>query len=170
MGFDKALLKLDGEFVVLKTIRQLKELFSAILLVTNNKSKFPEDFSHIEIVEDYYPGRGPLGGLVTALESVKTDHLFLLACDIPNCNLALISEMAKSIKDNDIVSCKIGDRIETLFSFYHSSCLEVMRLQLQTNDWQIKKEFKQFSVKEVNLEKTILLGNVNVPEDLVLWH
>lgn len=169
MGFDKALLEVDGEFVLLKTIRQLKKLFATVLLVTNNRSKFPLSFSTIDIVEDHYPGKGPLGGLVTALESIRTERLFLFACDIPKCNLELICEMIKSIATNDIVVCKVDNRLETLFAFYHSSCLPIFRQQLQTNDWRIRKEFGRFSVKEVILERPISLGNVNLPEDLVLW-
>lgn len=169
MGFDKALLQVDGEFVLLKTIRKLEELFPAILLVTDNSNKFPKDFSTIDMVEDHYPEKGPLGGLVTALESIKTERLFLLACDIPNCKLDIICEMSKLIEANNVVVCKLEDRLETLFAFYHISCLGIMRQQLQTNDWRIKKEFDRFSVKVVNLESPISLGNVNLPEDLVLW-
>ncbi|OJG27442.1 hypothetical protein RU98_GL002531 [Enterococcus caccae] len=169
MGFDKSLLQVDGEFVLLKTVKQLRKLFSELLLITNKRSKFPAPFSQVEILEDHYPEKGPLGGLVTALEMSKTEYVFLLACDIPNLPIDLIQEMAKFIGTHDVVICKKNHRFEPLFAFYHRSCLPILQQQLQTNDWRIRKEFARFSVKTVELDATSALENVNAPKELTLW-
>ncbi|MGX7272912.1 molybdenum cofactor guanylyltransferase [Enterococcus haemoperoxidus] len=167
MGFDKSLLRIDGEFVLLKRVKQLKGVFPEVLLVTDKRSKFPASFSQVEIKEDRYSEKGPLGGLVTALETVKTEYLFLLACDIPNVNIALIQKMAESIAAYDVVICSQNDRLEPLFGFYRHSCLAVLQQQLQTNDWRIRKEFNRFLVKVV--ESSLALNNVNLPKELPLW-
>ncbi|WP_375179552.1 molybdenum cofactor guanylyltransferase [Enterococcus rotai] len=170
MGFDKSLLQLDGEFMLLRTVKQLKKIFPESLLVTNKRSKFPPAFSHVAILEDHYPDKGPLGGLVTALENIKTNYLFLLACDIPNLNIDLIRKMAKSMESYDIVICKQENRLEPLFAFYHVTCLAILKQQLQTNDWRIRKEFEHFLVKVVTLESSFGLENVNSPKELMLWN
>ncbi|WP_430607580.1 molybdenum cofactor guanylyltransferase [Enterococcus sp. AZ170] len=170
MGFDKALLQLDGEFMLLKTIKQLKKIFSHTMFVTDRRAKFPAIFSQVYMLEDQYPEKGPLGGLVTALENIETDHLFLLACDIPNLHSELIWKMAKDIQAYDIVICKQDYRFEPLYAFYHRSCQPIFQQQLKTNDWRIRKEFRQFSVKVMTLESSFELKNVNTPKELILWN
>ncbi|EOI02675.1 hypothetical protein UAY_00922 [Enterococcus moraviensis ATCC BAA-383] len=169
MGFDKSLLQIDGEFMLLRTIKQLKKIFPESLLVTNKRNKFPQIFSQIEIVEDHYPEKGPLGGLVTALENCETEFLFVVACDIPNLNIDLIRRMATFIASYDVVICVQDNRLEPLFTFYHRSCLPILKQQLTTNDWRIKKQFDRFLVKEILLDSSVRLKNVNSPKELPLW-
>ncbi|MGX7264264.1 molybdenum cofactor guanylyltransferase [Enterococcus crotali] len=170
MGFDKSLLQVDGEYMLLRSVAQLKRIFSNVLLVTNKQSKFPAIFSQVEILEDHYSEKGPLGGLVTALETVKTQHLFLLACDIPNLNSTLIQRMANYCEAYDVVICEQDKRLEPLFAFYRTTCLPVLQPQLVTNDWRIRKEFDQLLVKVVALDSSFILKNVNTPMELVWWN
>lgn len=169
MGFDKSLLQIDGEFMLLRTVKQLKKIFTEIVLVADKKGKFPVVFSQVEILEDHYFEKGPLGGLVTALEQIETEYLFLLACDIPDLNIDLIRKMAESIAAHDIVIYEQNDRLEPLFAFYRRSCLHVFKQQLQTNDRRIRKEFDRFLVKVIPLESCVSLKNVNSPKELALW-
>ncbi|ALS03232.1 hypothetical protein ATZ33_00920 [Enterococcus silesiacus] len=169
MGFDKSLLQVDGEYMLLRSVAQLKKVFSKVLLVTDKQSKFPAIFSQVRILEDRYPEKGPLGGLVTALEYVETRHIFLLACDIPNLNNTLIQRMAKYSEAYDVVICEQDKRLEPLFAFYRTSCLPVLQPQLATNDWRIRKKFDRLAVKVVALDSSFTLKNVNTPMELSLW-
>ena len=67
MGFDKALLKIQGQYVILQTAEKLMELFEEVILVTNDSQKFPTAFRKCTIIQDMYLGKGPLGGIVTAM-------------------------------------------------------------------------------------------------------
>lgn len=169
MGFDKALLQMDGEYVLLRTTKQLKKLFSEVILGTNDREKFPAAFSEELFLEDVYREQGPLGGLVTALESSKTEVLFLMACDIPAVASDLIQKMFFYTKKYEVVICRQNNTLEPLFAFYHRSCLPVFKQQLTTKDWRIRKEFKHFSVKVIELEECVPLRNVNTPKELPLW-
>jgi molybdopterin-guanine dinucleotide biosynthesis protein A len=169
MGFDKALLQVNGEYVLLKMVQQLEQLFPKVLLVTNDRQKFPPVFQQAAIIEDHYSEKGPLGGLVTALEQLETSHLFLMACDIPQFSVPLIEEMALYIYTHEVVICQQESRLEPLFAFYHRSCLPIFLKQLATDDWRIRKEFAQFSVKKIPLKDSYGLNNVNTPEELVFW-
>lgn len=40
MGFDKALLKIQGQYVILQTAEKLMELFEEVILVTNDSQNF----------------------------------------------------------------------------------------------------------------------------------
>jgi molybdopterin-guanine dinucleotide biosynthesis protein A len=170
MGFDKSLLQVEGEFVLLRTVKQLQKLFPKILLVTDQRTKFPSVFSQVDIIEDHYVEKGPLGGLVTGLEEIETEYLFLLACDIPNVTVDLIRDLAYHLPDYQTILCKQNGRLEPLFAFYHRSCLPIFQQQLQTRNWQITKEFHRFSKKIISLEQSTTLDNVNTPKELIFWN
>lgn len=170
MGFDKSLLEIKGEFALLKTYKEINNFFQNVILVTNKKDKFPEDFSNIKIIEDSYVGRGPLGALVTALESVETKYIFLLACDIPNINSYLIQEMGQYMNTHEIIICKEKEKMEPLFAFYSNSCLPIFKEQLKGDNWRIRKEFDKFSVKVIELKEEEKINNINRPEDLIKWN
>lgn len=170
MGFDKALLQIEGEYVLPKTVKHLEALFQKVLLITNDREKFPSLFLEHQIKEDAYLEKGPLGGLVTALENLETDYLFLIACDIPVIKDELVYKMAQYTKNYEVVICKQENRLEPLFAFYSASCLPIFQKQLSTNDWRIRKNFHQFLVKEIVLDGSYELRNVNTPEELALWN
>lgn len=170
MGFDKSLLKFDGEFALLKTMNKLEEFFSEVIFITNERTKFPKEFSSVKLVEDFYKEKGPLGGLVTALEISKTDNIFLIACDIPKINDDLILEMAKYINKYQIVICEQKGQLEPLFAFYNKSCLPIFKEQLNINDLKLRRNFDKFSLKKITLDSESTLDNVNKPNQLNLWN
>ncbi|MGG5341278.1 molybdenum cofactor guanylyltransferase [Enterococcus sp. AZ192] len=170
MGFDKSLLKVNGEFVLLRTVKQLQKTFPKVLLVANQRTKFPAVFSQVAIIEDHYHEKGPLGGLATGLEEIETEYLFLVACDIPNLTVDLIRIMTEHLSTYQIVLCQQNGRLEPLFAFYHRSCLSVFQQQLTSKNWRIAKEFDRFSVKIITLETSTTINNVNTPKELVFWN
>ena len=141
MGFDKALLKIQGQYVILQTAEKLMELFEEVILVTNDSQKFPKAFRKCTIIQDMYLGKGPLGGIVTAMNYTQKAEVFVIAC-----------------------------RQEPLFGFYRCSCLPTFQKQLAQNNYQIRQEFEHLSVKTVQLSKENQLKNVNRKEELSQWY
>ena len=65
LGFNKALLKINGERLIDRTVKIFRNLFPEVILITNE----PMDFLDLDvkIAADIVPGRGPLGGIFTGL-------------------------------------------------------------------------------------------------------
>lgn len=167
MGFDKTLLCLNDEYVLITLAKKLANIFTNIMFVTNHVDKFPQKFDQFLIIEDEYPQTGPLGGLVTALEYVTTNRVFLIACDMPNVSLQLISEM--SLFESEVVICEQDSRLHPLFAFYHKRCISVLEQQLATGDLRMVKTFNQFSVEIIKVNQPLHFININKPEQLDLW-
>src|SRR3990167_6096420 len=91
MGRDKAFLKIGALTAVEFQLQRLRPLFEEIILSTNT----PEKFTTLDIpaISDMIPHRGPLGGIYTALSSVKNPYLFAIACDMPCVSPVLIQYM-----------------------------------------------------------------------------
>ncbi|HLQ40414.1 MAG TPA: molybdenum cofactor guanylyltransferase [Tetragenococcus sp.] len=168
MGFDKALLKIDHQYVVQKTCQNLQKIFAEILLVTDRKDKFPDQIQRqYSIVEDEFYQKGPLGGLVTALHHIKTPYLFLIACDIPNVSLTDIHQLYEQIQDRQVVLFA-DNYLETLFAFYHQSCLPILEKQLEKGELKIRTAFSKLDVKQVKTPH-LILKNINEPNELNEW-
>ena len=157
MGFDKALLKIQGQYVILQTAEKLMELFEEVILVTNDSQKFPKAFRKCTIIQDMYLGKGPLGGIVTAMNYTQKAEVFVIACDIPTFSPKLVYQLASKRGQNQVTIFDFEGRQEPLFGFYRCSCLPTFQKQLAQNNYQIRQEFERLSVKRCNYQKRINL-------------
>lgn len=122
MGFDKQFLKTNEEFLIKKNTEKLLKIFEKVTIISNDLKledlKFSSDIS---IYPDIIKGYGPLGGIYTALERVKTDYIYVLACDMPNINKEYIRYIVK-INNKNIdklgVVTEFGDWIEPFNGLY----------------------------------------------------
>lgn len=86
-GRDKALVRF-GETPLLLQIVKLAQTCTADVTVVAGGQKYGELGGELKIVEDRWPGEGPLGGIITALEHTAatgpmTPWNLILSCDMP---------------------------------------------------------------------------------------
>ena len=84
-GRDKALVEVDGKLMLARMIELLRGAAKEGKVVAV-RGKY-EAFG-VEIVEDRWPGEGPLGGIITALEATakspaKCEWNLIVSCDMP---------------------------------------------------------------------------------------
>lgn len=120
MGFDKQLITIEGVNITKYIIRVLKSIFENIIVVTNKPSLYED--KDIIIIEDFYKGYGPLGGIHAGLMKSQSIYNYFVACDMPHINIKYIEYMMKRIiEDNyetDAVITKFGEWIEPFNAFY----------------------------------------------------
>src|SRR5580692_1692239 len=64
-GQDKARVRLGGEMMLTRTCRLVREVSRSVSVVADRGSRYAD--SNVWVVEDLWPGEGPLGGILTAL-------------------------------------------------------------------------------------------------------
>jgi molybdenum cofactor guanylyltransferase len=79
MGADKALLEVAGKTLLQRTLELARAVAEDVRIV-GAREKFGQ---FAPVVEDKYPGRGPLGGIHAALASTGSDFNLILAVDLP---------------------------------------------------------------------------------------
>lgn len=173
MGFDKAFLMDEEQYLILQTVRKLQLLFEEVVLVSNTKAKFEgrTDFKEIPVLEDLYVEKGPLGGISTALRQVQTEYIFAMACDMPIPDVNLIRRMYRELGEEQVLVCRNQERLEPLFAFYHTSCLPVFQRQIAEGELKPRSAFSSLKVKVYDLshEETKNIVNLNTPEDVQKW-
>ncbi|OEF99183.1 molybdenum cofactor guanylyltransferase [Vulcanibacillus modesticaldus] len=172
MGTNKALLEINGRKVIEMVKDRLAEVFSEIILVTNNMEEY--DFLGLPMVEDKIKGRGPLAGIHAGLSTSSFDINLIVACDMPFISPELAVYLIGQIEEYDVVTPKITGEIHPLFSVYNKSTLPIIEKHLLKDKLKIKELLKQLNVRVVteeeikyflddNLEN--LVFNMNSPMD-----
>jgi len=127
MGSDKASVVLAGKSLLGHVLAQLKPLFADILISVREQRL---DIAYPQIV-DGSKQRGPMVGINAALEAVKTDWVFVIACDMPFVFTGLIQHLAGLRSQHDAVLPFAFDRPQPLFGFYHKTCLPLMEARMK---------------------------------------
>lgn len=171
MKVNKAFVTIDNQPMIELVIKKLQPLFTEIIVVTNK----PEDYSGLGVktATDLVVGQGPLGGIQAGLIAATNQHSFVMACDMPFVEPALISYLVGESHDYDVVVPQIGDYFEPLHAVYSKNCLETIAACLDRGVHKVYAFYDQVNVKYVGLEtlKNLVepnkvFFNVNTPEDL----
>jgi molybdenum cofactor guanylyltransferase len=152
-GTDKVVASFKGKNLVDHVVDVITPLFDEVILIGNRR---PELHPH-RVVEDIYPGCGPLGGIYTALTVAGTPRSFVFAADMPNLNRDLINYMISESRDHDVVIPVWSKGREPLHAIYHQRVLPVVK------DLLDRKELKIFNLLE-------RVDTFRVPEETILTY
>lgn len=169
MGRDKALIELGGMTLLERTARQAAGVFEQVWISgTADLARlgFP-------VIPDREPGLGPIGGIITGLESIETPWLFALPCDSPFLSGAFLRGLAALTADCEVVIPRRNQFYEPLHALYARACLPALRELVAQGERQIIKLYPMVRVKEVGEDllnqwdpEGLAFFNVNTPEDL----
>src|SRR6202011_1513726 len=86
-GRDKALVRFGAIPLLLRIVKLAQGCTSEVAVVADAQ-KYADLDGNLEIIEDRWPGEGPLGGIITGLQrSAATNHPaewnLILSCDMP---------------------------------------------------------------------------------------
>ncbi|HNR29743.1 MAG TPA: molybdenum cofactor guanylyltransferase [Candidatus Hydrogenedentes bacterium] len=164
MGVDKRLLLLDGEPMIQHIHRQVAPHFDELLIAGGADGQLA--FLNARVVPDEVPGQGPLQGIASALAVSRHDLNFVIACDIPLVNLALLGALLREANDCDCAVPVTPDgRCEPLFAVYRKSALPAMRRALQAGERRVVAAFQYCRVKTVPLASPDEIKNINTLDD-----
>ncbi len=173
MGAEKAALMIGGEPLLRRVVRRLRAALPDVLVVG------PESLQSLvpdaRVVPDADPGRGPLGGIVTAFDVLAGPRVFAVACDMPFVEPALVRELLRIADESpeaDVVALRTARGVEPLHAVYRSSCLPPMRAQLAAGEGALHLLLRQLRVREVPRESVARFDyaglssfNANTPEE-----
>ncbi len=171
MGANKALLPFAGQRIIDGLIGKLRALFPEVLVVTND----PAPYRDLEVptIPDRVPGKGPVGGIYTALHWSSFSHTFCIACDMPLANPALITYLCEQSAGYDAVVPRTGDGYQPLHAVYGKGCLPHLEAMLRAGQLKVDALFSAVRLRIVEAQEIRRLDpdltsflNVNTPEEM----
>jgi molybdopterin-guanine dinucleotide biosynthesis protein A len=135
MGTEKAALRIGGETLLARIIRRLRLALSEAYII--GPSHLTALAPGTSVFPDEFAGLGPLGGLSTALARAPGRHIFLVGCDMPFVEPALVGAMARYASrhpEADVVALRTARGIEPLHAVYARTCAPLVRKQIAAAD------------------------------------
>lgn len=171
-GGPKADEPVGGVSMVRRAVVSLSEVVDQVVVVS---SRAVAD-APVEILPDATPGTGPLGGLQTALDTAEErglDGAFLLACDLPLVDVALLGRLLGALGEDDIAVApqRLGGGIEPLCAIYRVDARAAVLERLRSDDRSLHALFRDLGgvalgPAELDARAGEAFLNVNTPADL----
>jgi molybdopterin-guanine dinucleotide biosynthesis protein A len=173
MGEDKRYLVVGEQTLLERGLAVLRSIFQKVLVVIAQDS-LPLGVDG-GVVRDLVPDCGSLGGLYTGLMEATTPSIFVVACDMPFLDQAVIAQFTSRRGTADIVMAKLGARLHPMHALYGKRCLPVVEQMIQARQLKIQEMVSQASIRVHYVTEADLLTidpsgrsfqNVNTPADL----
>ncbi len=121
------------------------------------------------VLPDRYPGEGPLGGILGALElfADQATDLLIVACDLANlssADLTALIDVARLRPDADVIVAS-GGRVEPTCALWRSATVDRIRASFDAGERAVHRVLDDLCTVEVSLPPTSL-RNINTPGDL----
>ncbi|SDC77919.1 molybdopterin-guanine dinucleotide biosynthesis protein A [Paenibacillus sp. UNCCL117] len=142
-GSSADLLPLASETVLERQIGEMSKLCGEMIIVTGEPRLYLEHVPRsVRIITDFYPNRGPLGGLHAALALSKYAYLWVTGSAMPfvSAELArLLLEHAQLFQDEAVLP-EVKETPFPLHGIYSQSCLEKLDPLMEGNTAVLKWE------------------------------
>ncbi len=146
-GVEKALLDLQGRPFLDYLLETLSCFFSKISISTNSPKLYNR--YGLSIIEDEFPDKGPMAGILAALENIDSDFLFFVPCDTPLLQKGLIQCILERIDKlkNGLVIEDQNRRLHPLLGVYGKSLAPLIRKRILDHRLKLQE-----LVAEANLQ------------------
>lgn len=170
MGTDKALLRFGDENLLQIALRKATAMCPAPVIV-GDRGRYG---AYGTVIEDRFPGCGPLGGIHAALAATQSDLNVILSVDTPLMTSEfLVWLVGRAREGSDLaVVPQSGDRSQPLSAVYRRAALPVIEHALRLGDFKVDRIFSQIPTRFV-LESELrsagfgpeMFCNLNTPDE-----
>lgn len=163
MGTDKALLKYNGKTFVQILHDNLKELFTDVIISSNNPKVKIND---AKTISDKIKDIGPIGGIYSCLTVSNTNKNFIVSVDTPFVSPSLTSTIISLSEGYDISVVKHKNKVNPIIGIYSKSVLPIVEQEIKANNYKMMMflEKTKHQILDVNNYKNDL-KNINTIDD-----
>jgi molybdenum cofactor guanylyltransferase len=170
MGTNKALLKINEKTNIERIRDRLTPHFDDIILVTNNSEDYR--FLGIKMINDQFPGMGPLAGVHAGLKASDYETNVIAACDMPFISGDLAEALAARLGDYDAVIPVINGKQHPLFAIFQKRIVPIVEKSILDEKLRMKHLLNHLNVLYVT-EKDLpgfsdlehIFFNMNDPDE-----
>jgi len=132
MGRDKAQIEFRGKTLLDRAIANLTPLFADIVLSVRHSVPVDVPQANVMQIIDVGEGRGPMMGLVAALEYTRTEWVFAIGVDMPFVVPEVVQHMSEQRIGHDAVLAEIDGHLQPMPAYYAKDvCLPAMQANIE---------------------------------------
>ena len=171
MGTDKALIEINGQPLIERALHAVGQVTARQMILSNN----PERFSYpgVPVYPDLIPGKGPLGGIYTALTHALTPHILVVAVDMPHLVPALLAHLLSLRAGFDVVAPTLEGYPQGTLAVYGKGCLPFIKRDLRADRLKLIGFYGDVKVRYVPEDELLpydpdlrSFTNINTPDEL----
>jgi molybdopterin-guanine dinucleotide biosynthesis protein A len=171
MGADKAFVMLEGRTLLARALELARAVTDNVSIV-GDRAKFT---AFAQVVEDVFPGCGPLGGIHAALRASSAEPNLMVAVDVPFASPALLQYLIERARSSSAVVtvARTDEGWQPLCAVYRREFAGAAENALQQGRYKIDALFGAMQVEaisEVELNaagfSSKMFRNLNTREEL----
>jgi molybdenum cofactor guanylyltransferase len=171
MGTDKVFVQFNGR-TLLEGALDLARLVSADVRIVGDPAKFA---ALAPVVEDAFPGCGPLGGIHAALRASSSSLNFMLAVDMPFVSINFLHYLIERAQNSSAIVTvpHSGKGFQPLCAVYRRAFADAAENALKQGRYKIDALFASESTQVITEDELKEKGfppeifrNLNTPEEL----
>jgi molybdopterin-guanine dinucleotide biosynthesis protein A len=168
-GRDKGLLELRGRPLAAYALDAVKPVAGTVL-ISANRNLGSYSALGCPVISDRTGGfRGPLAGLLSAMESTATADLLVVPCDCPLLDAAVLRRILQALADQavDVAVAYDGQRLQPVVMALRTDLSDSVEAFLESGERQLKLWLQRQRWVAVDCgDRAEAFENVNTPEDL----
>jgi molybdopterin-guanine dinucleotide biosynthesis protein A len=170
MGTFKAFVRLKGKPLIDYALDALQEITPNVILSTGVKLFH---YKNLPVVEDVYPGCGPVAGIYSALRFSETDLNLVLSCDMPFVTAHVLNFIVEKATEHDgEVTLPVDNEgyLQTLCAVYRKSTIPYFEQAFSRRELKLRTVIEKTNFKALQLKTDFknyhpdIFLNVNTPE------
>lgn len=148
MGQDKAFLELEGKTLLARAL-ELARTVSPDFAIVGQADLYQ---TYGRVVEDVFPGHGPLGGIHAALSFTANALNLILGVDLPFVEPAFLKYLVQQASQSDavVIVPRTGRGFQPLCAVYHRKFREVAQAALEKGENKIDVLFDHVATRIID--------------------
>lgn len=170
MGQDKGLMMFRGKPMIQFVLDELSKLHLEVKIIANSDAYNALGY---EVIKDIVAEKGPMGGILTALNDCQTAYALVLSCDTPLLPAAIIKHLISAMND-DITVAQTSTQIHPLCAIYKTTLKQKIKQHIENTQLKMQELIGEVRSKAVNMDTFMeqyaeAFVNMNTPKDVELF-
>jgi molybdenum cofactor guanylyltransferase len=167
MGTDKATLEVGGVALARRVADALGAAGADEVLAIGGETDGLADLG-LTVVDDLYPGEGPLGGIVTALGAAHHDVVVVLACDLPAVSPDVVRRLVAAVDRTvrDAAVARVDDVPQVVTAAFRRRVRPTLEAAFREGERSARRLLDHLDVTWVDDLDPTQLVDLDGPDDL----
>ena len=167
-GVDKGLVSINGRPMIAWVIDALRPQVSDVLINANRNHDRYGEFACPVIDDGDSEFRGPLAGMVSAMQAARTPYIAVVPCDSPLLGDDLVARLYAAVlsSGSPIAAAHDGERLQPVFALLACDLLQDLAGYLDDGQRKIDAWYARHGYAAVDCSDVVeSFANINAPED-----